>query len=354
MDGKTLTILLLIALFFLFIKEGIKKVSDGYTRVVERMGRRHKILLPGINIIIPLVDSIKKPNITNKLETFVNNGQNRVSIGDPSNGNITMAETRMDPPVIHLYTKDNTEVSINSVAYFKVVDPFKALYEISSFADSFKSLVETALRQEVGTYDSDAIITARESLSESLRESLQEATTAWGIRVMRVEIEEITFKDRAVVDALSNARRSELERRAALVSAQQHADTLIIESEALRKKAINDAEGVKQKLIIEAEGYKQKKILEAEGDFETNRLEAEAEFLLASREQEGRAQGYLALSKAMENNSQSIIAIESVRAQIEISKHLGNSNNTMIIPTEVAGLIGAASAAISSIKSLTK
>ena len=110
-----------------------------------------------------------------------------------------------------------------------------------------------------------------------------------------------------------------------------------------------DLVGLGHSFVLHTEPFR-----DAEGDFQMNRLEAEAEYLLASREQEGRDQGYLALSKAMENNSQSIIAIESVRAQIEISKHLGNSNNTMIIPTEVAGLIGAASAAISSIKSLTK
>jgi regulator of protease activity HflC (stomatin/prohibitin superfamily) len=348
LNGMTVTIMLLIIIALTFIFMGVQQVPDGNSRIVERMGKRHKILYPGINVIIPILDKVKKGNL--QLFTYIDNGQQLLPLFNEKTGDISLAEYRMDPPKLKLLGKDNSEIHVNCVAYFKIADPMRSVYEVSAFAETFKSIILTTLRQEVGRLDSDTVITSREALSENLRFVLQEASVNWGVRVLRVEIEDIAF-DPEVEKQLSQARREELIRRTQLVAAKAEAEQKVMSAEANKKAAILVAEGEKASLITKAEGHKQEKILKAQGDFESQKLEAEARFLLASREEEGRAQGYAALNNAISNNSDAIIALESVKAQIAIAESLGKSNSSLIIPTEAVGLFGAAAAAIKGLKS---
>ena len=122
----------------------------------------------------------------------------------------------MDPPKSRYLAKDNSEIWVDSVAYFRLVDPMKAAYDVAAFEPTFTSLIETTLRQEVGRHDGDTIITSRDTMSENLRSALQEASTNWGVQVFRVEIEDIHFNEE-VRKKLSEARESELLRRAELV-----------------------------------------------------------------------------------------------------------------------------------------
>jgi regulator of protease activity HflC (stomatin/prohibitin superfamily) len=341
-DVTTITIGLLLAVVLLVLLQGIQQVPDGKARVVERLGRRHRVLMPGLNLIIPLLDTVKRRGF--QIETIQDNGSKRVSLVDRK-GNISIAEHRIDPDTLKLLGKDNSEIYVNSVAYFKITDPMKATYDIDSLADSFLSLIETTLRQEVGKYDGDSIITSRELLGEQLRAALQEASTNWGVTVFRVEIEEIAF-DTEVTDKLSEARKTELLRRAQVVAAQADADRAIVEAEARKKAAILDAEGAQAAVIKKAEGEKQAQILMAEASFEEQRLQAEAEFLLKSREQEGIAKGYKAIVDVLSDKSEAIIVLEALKTQANVAESLGKSNNTLIIPSEAAGLFGAVSAAI--------
>ena len=341
-DPITITIALLLLVVLLIMLQGIQQVPDGTARVVERLGRRHRVLMPGLNLIIPLLDTVKKTGFG--LETILDNGSRRISLVDRK-GNISIAEHRIDPDKIKLLGKDNSEIFVNSVAYFKITDPMRATYDIASLADSFLSLIETTLRQEVGKYDGDSIITSREMLGEQLRTALQEASTNWGVTVFRVEIEEIAF-DSEVSEKLSEARRTELLRRAQVVAAQADADRAIVEAEARKKSAILDAEGLQAAAIKKAEGEKQAQILMAEASFEEQRLEAEGQFLLKSREQEGIAKGYQAIVDALTSKPEAIIALEALKTQANVAESLGKSNNTLIIPSEAAGLFGAVNAAI--------
>ena len=341
-DASTITIILLLLVVLLVLFQGIQQVPDGTARVVERLGRRHRVLMPGLNLIVPLLDSVKKRGF--KLETILDNGDRRVSLVDRK-GNISIAEQRIDPARLKLLGKDNSEIFVDSVAYFKITDPMKATYDISSLADSFQSLIETTLRQEVGRHDGDSIITSREMLGEQLRASLQEASTNWGVTVFRVEIEEIAF-DSEVSEKLSEARKTELLRRAQVVAAQGEADRAIVEAEARKKAVILDAEGAQEAAIKKAQGEKQAQILRAEGSFEEQRLQAEAQFLLKSREQEGIAKGYQAIVDALTSQPEAIIALEALKTQANVAESLGKSNNTLIIPSETAGLFGAVNAAI--------
>jgi regulator of protease activity HflC (stomatin/prohibitin superfamily) len=349
-DPQLITLGLLALIFLLVIVLGIQKVPDGNARVVERLGKRHRTIGPGISFIIPFIDTVKKRGVI--LETYLENGGRKLSLIDAV-GNISIAENRMDPRELKLLGKDNSEIFVDSVAYFKISDPIKAVYDVASLSDSFLSLIETTLRQEVGKLDGDTVVTSRDVLSDRLRESLQSAATNWGVTVFRVEVEDIRFDDE-VSKKLSDARKEELVRRAELVAAQATADQRVIEAEAEKKSRILKAEGEKQAEIAKAEGDKEAQILRAQGQFEEQRLQAEAQFLLQSREQEGVAKGYAAIVESISKNSEAVLALEQVKAQIKVAESLGNSSNALIIPAESAGLFGAVSAAIKGFEQITR
>jgi len=335
--------LVIYSLLFIFAIVSLNKalfvVPDGRSLIIERLGKRNKVLLPGVNVIIPFLDKPKKNNLN--IETILENGGRREKLYD-NKGFISMAEHRMDPPILNLIAKDNSEINVNAVAYFRVIEPFKIVYDIANFADSFVSLVETTLRQEVAKLDSDTIISSRDVIGERLRSSLQEAGSNWGISIIRVEIEEITFDD-DVSEQLSEARKQELIRRAEVVLAQQQADKLVIDAEGQKKSALLIAQGEKEAAILVAEGEKQAQILRAQGSFEEQKLQAEAKYLLESKEQEGVAAGYSAIVKALSSKSDAIVQLEALKAQANVAKSLGQSQNSLIIPAEAAGLIGAIS-----------
>ena len=318
---------LLVALVFLFIYLGIWRVSDGHIKVVERFKKRHRVLRPGINIIIPIIDRI---NNDISIETIVPDNPNK-SLFDAKKG-LSMAEQRMDPPSRNLMAADNSEIQVDPVVYFRIVDPMKIVYDINDFRGSFDTLITTTLRQEIGRYDGDTVLTARETLSDALKVALEEATSSWGVTVSRVEIESLKFVNEGVQDALSRARAEELTRREDLIATKAAAEQEVLKAEAEKKAA-----------ILRAEGVKEAEILRAQGEYEAKKLEAEAAFLLQSREQEGVAQGFKAISEALRENPDAIVSLEALKAQVEVARGLGESNSSLIVPAETAGLFGAMS-----------
>ena len=310
-------------LVLVLLVKGIKVVPEGRAKIVERLGRRSKTIYPGINIIIPFVDRVKviKESVTTKVKG------SSVSLVD--NGAIILAEQRMDPISKLLLAKDNSQINVDPVVYFRVTDPARLVYDVQDFEESFETLIETTLRQEVGKYDGDSIVTSRDTLGDALKQGLMEAAKNWGIEVKRVEIEDLSF-DEEVTRSLSDARQEELKRRAELVAKKADAEQLTLEAEAKRKAAILEAEGV-------AEAMR----LKAQGDFDAKKLEAEANFLLQSREQEGIAQGYAAIAKSLKENPEAIVALEGLKAQAKIAESIGQSQNALIVPSETAGLFGA-------------
>lgn len=322
-SGQQATWAILVALIFLFILFGIRRINEGRAKIVERLGRRHKVIRPGLNIIIPVIDRVKNSDFV--LETTVK-GQ-RVTLVHPDG--ISIAEQRMDPPSKQLLAKDNSQVNVDPIVYFRIIDPIKVVYDVIDFAGSFETLIETTLRQEVGKYDGDTIVTSRETLSDSLKLVLQQAASDWGITILRVEIEELSF-DEEVTKSLSDARQEELKRRAELVGKKAEAEQLVVIAKAK-----------KEAQILEGEGIKQKTILEAEGVYEQKKLEAEAAFLFQSREQEGIAQGFAATISALKDDPDAIVALEALKAQAKVAESLGKSSSSLIVPAETAGLFGA-------------
>ena len=304
----------------LMIFKSFKIVSQGSVRLVERLGKYNRTLRPGINFIIPFLDSIKVPNITTYDKDPANpeKAQTRLRYIVSSAGDIPTVEIIMDPPSIDAISKDNAIVYPDAILYFRIVDPVKATYEVENLGLAVYKLLETTLRQQIGTLTADEVIVGRELIGASIKSALEEASSAWGTAITRVELEEVRF-DEDVTKALSDQRAAELQGRA-----------LVAKNEREREAT-----------IIAAEADKQKVILQAEAEFERERLQAEADFLKASRALEGQAKGTEALALALSKNPNAVVALEALKAQVDVAIALGKSNNTLIIPEETAGLFGA-------------
>ena len=335
LNGQVITIILFTLLAIIFVIKGIQKVPDGRARVVERLGRRHKILKPGLGFIVPFLDKVKKDGLN--IYTFRDG--NTINLVE-KHGNIIMAETRLDPPAKRMIAKDNSEVDVDIIGFFRIVEPAKTVYDVDNVYESLQSLMETTLRQEVGKLDSDTLIASRDILSETLRNNVTEACNSWGIQVSRIEIESIEFTSE-IQEKLAEARREELIRRGQVIEAQAKRDMDVLEAEGEKKSRVLKAEGIRESQILEAEGKKQEEILIAQGQFEKAKLEAEGQFLRESREREGTAQGYDAINKALKQKPEAVIALEAIEAQKNIAESIGKSQNTLILPAETAGLFGA-------------
>ena len=297
-----------------------QRVPEANVRLVERLGKYTRTLKPGINLIIPFIESIKIADITtyDKDPSSPDKSKTDMRYIVSNKGDIPTLEIIMDPPQIDAISLDNANVYPDSILYFRIVDPVKATYEIDNLGMAIYKLLETTLRQEIGTLDSDAIIQGREVICNKIKQQLEEASSAWGTGITRVELEEIRFGEE-VEKALSDQRAAEVEGRARVAKANRDREAVIITAEA-DKKAI---------------------VLAAEAQFEKEKLEAEADYLKESRALEGQAKGTEALTKALEKNPQSIVALEALKAQKDVAMAIGKSQNTLIIPDETAGLVGA-------------
>ncbi|MEV4060166.1 SPFH domain-containing protein [Nonomuraea dietziae] len=219
---------LVVALFAVFtVLRAVRIVPQARARNVERLGRYHRTLKPGLNFVIPYIDRVY-PMIDLREQVVSFRPQ----------------------PVI---TEDNLVVEIDTVLYFQVTDPRAAAYEIANYIQAVEQLTVTTLRNVVGSMDLEKTLTSRDTINSQLRGVLDEATGKWGLRVNRVEIKAID-PPKTIKDAMEKQMRAERDKRAAILSA-----------EGQRQSQILTAEGDKQGAILRAEGQRTAKILEAEG-----------------------------------------------------------------------------------------
>ena len=285
------------------VVKGFTVVDEATIKIVERLGKYNRVLTPGVNFLLPFIESIKKPYI-NTFDTVDGQTEMRALV---HRGAIPTYEIMLDPPEIDAISRDNAVIYPDSILYFRIIDPVKAVYEIEDLGMALYKLLETTLRQSIGTMDSDEIIKGREKIGASVKSALEEASAAWGTQITRVEIEEIRF-NKEVTQALSDQRAAELKGRAQ---------------------------------VIEAEREKEAVILAAEAKFEEERLAAEADFLAESRGLEGQAKGAAAIAKALEKAPDAYVALQALEAQKDVADAIGKSENSLIIPQETAGLAGA-------------
>ena len=174
-----------------------------------------------------------------------------------------------------MITKDNVTTEINALLYFQVVDPKKSVYEIDNLPNAIEKLTQTSLRNVIGELELDETLTSRDTINSRLQAILDEATNKWGVKVNRVELQDITPPG-SVREAMEKQMQAERNRRAEILKAEGEKKSLILRSEGERESRINQAEAAKQSEILKAEGESRAKMLQAEGEAEAIRRVADA------------------------------------------------------------------------------
>jgi regulator of protease activity HflC (stomatin/prohibitin superfamily) len=268
------TLVLLAIIVFIVIVlvlAGVKVVPQSETRVIERLGRFHSVLPPGLNIIWPFID---KPKMiyTRRVDNL---GGRRAIASIVSTSCIDLREQVYDFPSQQVITKDNVTTEINALLYFQIVDPKKSVYEIDNLPNAIEKLTQTSLRNVIGELELDETLTSRDTINSKLQSILDEATNKWGVKVNRVELQDITPPE-SVREAMEKQMQAERNRRAEILNAEGEKKSLILRSEGEKQSQINQAEAEKQSQILKAEGESRAKVLQAEAEAEAIRRVTEA------------------------------------------------------------------------------
>jgi regulator of protease activity HflC (stomatin/prohibitin superfamily) len=235
-------VLLLLALFIVFIiVKGVRIVQQSEAMVIERLGKYRTTLTAGFNILIPIFD--KPREIVFRFTRDLPDGNKYVQFVKKER--IDLRETVYDFPRQNVITKDNVMTEINALLYFQVMDPVKAMYEIENLPLAIEKLTQTTLRNVIGELDLDETLTSRDTINMKLRTILDEASNKWGVKVNRVELQDIN-PPRDIREAMEKQMRAERDKRAQ-----------IIDAEGSKRAAVLQAEGVQQSEITTAEGQKQ-------------------------------------------------------------------------------------------------
>ena len=250
---STIFFLVLVSVAVVFALKSLQTVPQANVRIVERLGRYNRTLNPGINFIIPFFDLVLRPDISTYDKGISETGATsaRLRYLSSPKGDVPLAEIIMDPPEIDAISRDNALVYPDSIVYFRIVDPVKAVYEIENLGIALFKLIETTLRQQVGVLNADQIIVGRESIGNAIKNALEEASDAWGVSITRVELEEIRF-DKEVTSALSAQRAAELEGRALVAKQEREREATVIAAEADKRRVILAAEAKFEQERLEA------------------------------------------------------------------------------------------------------
>ena len=274
--------------------------------IVERLGRYHRTLQAGINIILPIVERPK--------ETIarMNTGALRMV------NRIDLREQVYDFDKQSVITKDNVMTEINALLYFQIVDPVKSVYEIKNLPMAIEKLTQTTLRNVVGEMELDETLTSRDTINSKLRNVLDEATNKWGVKVNRVELQDITPPE-SIRFAMEKQMQAERDRRAEILKAEGEKQSAILKSEGEKAAEINAAEAEKQARILKAQG------------------QAEAQILQAEAEAKAIAQVSAAVAAKGSDPVQYLLAIKYIDGLKEMVS--GKDNKTVYLPYEASSML---------------
>lgn len=274
--GSYIIVGIIALIVILYALSGIKIIPQAETKVIERLGRYHRTLPSGINIIWPILDQARV--IQTRCVKRGYDGSTYVQFN--SSSKIDLREQVYDFPSQSVITKDNVTTTINALLYFQIVDPVKAVYEIDNLPNAIEKLTQTTLRNVIGELELDETLTSRDTINSKLRSVLDEASNKWGVKVTRVELQDITPPD-TVRDAMERQMQAERERRAKVLKATGEKEARILESEGEKQSKINQAEAEKTSKILRAEGEAKAKIVAAEA--EANAIEQIAAAVAGSK-----------------------------------------------------------------------
>jgi regulator of protease activity HflC (stomatin/prohibitin superfamily) len=280
-------VLLLLAIITLYM--GVKTVPQGYNWTVERFGRYTKILLPGLNLIVPFVDQIGR--------------------------RMNVMEQVIDIPRQDVISKDNASVTVDGLAFFQVFDAAKASYEVAFLDQAIVKLAMTNIRSVMGSMDLDQMLSHRDEINERLLRVVDAAVSPWGVKVNRIEIKDIV-PPADLVEAMGRQMKAEREKRAEILT----------------------AEGQRQSAILRAEGAKQSQILEAEGRREAAFRDAEARERAAQAEAKATEMVSLAIARGDTQSINYFVAQQYLKALTEIAR--SPNQKVLMLPIEATAVLG--------------
>ncbi len=252
MEPIIIVLIVLVVLAIIIVKNTLIIISQSETMIIERLGKYYATLKPGINLIIPFIDKPKNVVIL----------QRGRYLYSPT---IDLREQVYDFDKQNVITKDNVLTEIIALIYFQIVDPFKSVYEINNLPNAIEKLTQTTLRNIIGELELDQTLTSRDTINTKLRAVLDDATDKWGVKVNRVELQDITPPS-SVLQAMEKQMQAERNKRATILTSEGQKAAVILKSEGDKTAIINKAEADKQMAILNAEGEAQARIRKAEAE----------------------------------------------------------------------------------------
>lgn len=297
MPPVTTVSIAILALAIVFAIKTLKIVPQQHAWVVERLGKFDRILMPGLNIIVPFIDRVAYKH--------------------------ELKEFPLDVPSQVCITRDNTQLQVDGVLYFQVTDPMRASYGSSNYIDAITQLAQTSLRSVIGRMELDKTFEEREAINLAVVSVLDDAATNWGVKVLRYEIKDLT-PPAEILRAMQAQITAEREKRAVIAA-----------SEGRRQEQINIASGEREAAIQRSEGERQAAINRAQG--EAASISAIAEATAQAIERVGNA--------AQLPGGDTAVNLRVAEQYVDAFAQLARTNNTMIVPAnlgDVAGLIATA------------
>ena len=300
-------LIVVVVLALILVSTCVKIVPQAHAYVIERLGGYKCTWSVGLHFKVPFLDMVaRKVNLKEQVVDFA------------------------PQPVI---TKDNVTMRIDTVVFFQITDPKLFCYGVESPIMAIENLTATTLRNIIGDLELDETLTSREIINAKMRQSLDEATDPWGIKVNRVELKNI-IPPTAIQDAMEKQMKAERERREAILIAEGEKKSAILRAEGKKESAVLEAEAEKQAAILKADAEKQKRILEAEG---------EAQAIL--KVQNATAEGIKLIKEA--GADQSVLTLKSLEA---FAAAADGQATKIIIPSDIQGLAGSVKAITEVIK----
>ena len=304
----TLFLLILLVALLIYVFKGILIVQQQQEVIIERMGRYEKTLRAGPNFIFPILEAPR--GILKKVSQKGIDGRNFYYLKPVDR--IDLREQMYDFPRQNVITRDNVSITINALIYFQIVDAKSAVYEIENLPDAIEKLTQTTLRNLVGQMDLQETLTSRGKINDELRTTLDEATNKWGVKVNRVEIQDI-FPPADIQASMDKLMKADREKKATITEAEG-----LKEAEGEKEAAIRSAEGAKQAEILRAEGIAQARVIEADAEKEAiNRI-------INALADKGQPDKYLIAMKYLDT----MTAITS-----------GENNKVVYMPYEATGIL---------------
>jgi len=314
--GLAILIGIAVVLAVLLFKS-VYMINQAEAVVVERFGRFDRVLGPGMHIIVPFIERPQKV-----FWTFIMQDERTRKYVRFSRviERIDLRESVYDFPKQNVITKDNVTMEINALLYYQITDPKAAVYEIQNLPESIEKITQTTLRNVIGSLDLDESLVSRDQINEQLRQILDEATDKWGVKVNRVELQEVN-PPLDIRQAMEKQMRAERDRRA-----------VILEAEGTKRAAILASEGVKESSVLRATGEAEAKVLSAQ---------AEAEARIKVAQAEAKAIEMVQNAVPEKDSLSYLIAMQYIKALPELTK--GKDDKLVVVPYEASSLIGSLS-----------